>query len=280
MLAHAEDRPAGEVGVHPRGAVHRRHHAPPDDHAGQARRQARRHADRDRGPRRLQHRRLRRPRRRDARRLARQPADGLPLPQQEGRRLRGLHQHGAGRRLPRLRLVADHLRHRMRDGRAGAAARAWTRSRSAARTWCGPSDWIESVWKDPSDVDFGSYGLDQCLDLVEAALGQPAAAREARGRRLGGGHRHRAGDAGLRPADRAPLGRADGAAARRQLSPGRRLDRDGQRLGHLASADRRRGARRARRAASPSSTPTPIWRPTTPAPSPAPAPWSPARRWR
>jgi putative selenate reductase molybdopterin-binding subunit len=33
-----------------------------------------------------------------------------------------------------------------------------------------PDDWIESVWKDPSDVDFGSYGLDQCLDLVEEAL--------------------------------------------------------------------------------------------------------------
>ena len=31
-------------------------------------------------------------------------------------------------------------------------------------------DWIESVWKDPTDVDFGSYGLDQCLDLVERAL--------------------------------------------------------------------------------------------------------------
>jgi putative selenate reductase molybdopterin-binding subunit len=33
-------------------------------------------------------------------------------------------------------------------------------------------DWIESVWSDPTDVSFGSYGLDQCLDLVEAALGQ------------------------------------------------------------------------------------------------------------
>jgi putative selenate reductase molybdopterin-binding subunit len=33
-----------------------------------------------------------------------------------------------------------------------------------------PDDWIESVWKDPSDVSFGSYGLDQCLDLVEEAL--------------------------------------------------------------------------------------------------------------
>jgi CO/xanthine dehydrogenase Mo-binding subunit/aerobic-type carbon monoxide dehydrogenase small subunit (CoxS/CutS family) len=34
----------------------------------------------------------------------------------------------------------------------------------------GPDDWIESVWKDPTDVGFGSYGLDQCLDLVEKAL--------------------------------------------------------------------------------------------------------------
>jgi putative selenate reductase molybdopterin-binding subunit len=35
-----------------------------------------------------------------------------------------------------------------------------------------PGDWIESVWKDPSDVDFGSYGLDQCLDFVEKKLGE------------------------------------------------------------------------------------------------------------
>jgi CO/xanthine dehydrogenase Mo-binding subunit/aerobic-type carbon monoxide dehydrogenase small subunit (CoxS/CutS family) len=33
-----------------------------------------------------------------------------------------------------------------------------------------PDDWMESVWKDPSDVKFGSYGLDQCMDLVEKAL--------------------------------------------------------------------------------------------------------------
>ncbi|MGV1014049.1 MAG: molybdopterin-dependent oxidoreductase [Methyloceanibacter sp.] len=31
-------------------------------------------------------------------------------------------------------------------------------------------DLLESVWQDPSDVEFGSYGLDQCLDLVETAL--------------------------------------------------------------------------------------------------------------
>ncbi|EFH85813.1 molybdopterin-dependent oxidoreductase [Ktedonobacter racemifer] len=33
-----------------------------------------------------------------------------------------------------------------------------------------PCDWIESIWKDPQDVTFGSYGLDQCLDRVEAVL--------------------------------------------------------------------------------------------------------------
>jgi putative selenate reductase molybdopterin-binding subunit len=33
-----------------------------------------------------------------------------------------------------------------------------------------PGDWMESVWPDPSDVDFGSYGLDQCMDRVQEAL--------------------------------------------------------------------------------------------------------------
>src|SRR4029077_189610 len=33
-----------------------------------------------------------------------------------------------------------------------------------------PDDWIASLWKHPSDVNFGRYGLDQCLDLVETAL--------------------------------------------------------------------------------------------------------------
>jgi CO/xanthine dehydrogenase Mo-binding subunit len=33
-----------------------------------------------------------------------------------------------------------------------------------------PGDSIESVWQDPSDVGFGSYGLDQCLDRVEKEL--------------------------------------------------------------------------------------------------------------
>lgn len=38
------------------------------------------------------------------------------------------------------------------------------------RNMVGPRDWIESIWKDVADIEFGSYGLDQCLNLVEAAL--------------------------------------------------------------------------------------------------------------
>lgn len=33
-----------------------------------------------------------------------------------------------------------------------------------------PGDNVESIWKDPSDAGFGSYGLDQCLDMVERSL--------------------------------------------------------------------------------------------------------------
>jgi putative selenate reductase molybdopterin-binding subunit len=40
-----------------------------------------------------------------------------------------------------------------------------------------PTDWIESVWHDPSDVGFGSYGLDQCLDLLETVLASGRGAR-------------------------------------------------------------------------------------------------------
>jgi CO/xanthine dehydrogenase Mo-binding subunit/aerobic-type carbon monoxide dehydrogenase small subunit (CoxS/CutS family) len=33
-----------------------------------------------------------------------------------------------------------------------------------------PGDNIESIWKEPSDASFGSYGIDECFDLVEQAL--------------------------------------------------------------------------------------------------------------
>src|SRR4029077_1173647 len=44
-----------------------------------------------------------------------------------------------------------------------------------------PDDWIESVWSDPADVDFGSYGLDQCLDLVEKNLAKGGGASKPAG---------------------------------------------------------------------------------------------------
>ncbi len=36
-----------------------------------------------------------------------------------------------------------------------------------------PGDWMESIWSETSDVNFGSYGLDQCLDIVEKHLAEP-----------------------------------------------------------------------------------------------------------
>ena len=99
----------------------------------------------------------------------------------------------------------------------------------------------------PSDVMFGSYGIDQCLDLVEAGARERPGLAEARRRRMAGGHRRRARHAGIRAADRAPLRRRDAAPARRHLSSRGRLDRDGQRLDHVAPPDRRVGARHARR---------------------------------
>ncbi|MGH6825543.1 molybdopterin-dependent oxidoreductase [Methyloceanibacter sp.] len=44
-----------------------------------------------------------------------------------------------------------------------------------------PGDWMESVWHDASDVEFGSYGLDQCLDLVEEALASGRGATKPEG---------------------------------------------------------------------------------------------------
>jgi CO/xanthine dehydrogenase Mo-binding subunit/aerobic-type carbon monoxide dehydrogenase small subunit (CoxS/CutS family) len=34
----------------------------------------------------------------------------------------------------------------------------------------GPADKMESIWKEAADLTMGSYGLDQCIDAVEAAL--------------------------------------------------------------------------------------------------------------
>ena len=161
LFATMKLRPPGEMGMDPRRRVHRRHDAAPDDDQGQDRRQEGRHADRARRPCRVQHRRLRQPRQRDPGRRDGEPARGLSLRQQEGRRPRRLHQHDPGRRLQRLRRLADDLRDRMRHRRAGAACSASIRSRCGARTSCGPATTSNSIWKEPSDASFGSYGIDR-----------------------------------------------------------------------------------------------------------------------
>ena len=119
---HAGHRPAGELRIHPGGGVHHRLAPAPDDAHHHARGQGRRHAHRVPGPQRLQHRRLRQPRRRDAVRGGGRRRD-LPLPQQEVRRLLGVHEHRAQRRAPRLRHDAAGVRGRVRHARAGGRAR-------------------------------------------------------------------------------------------------------------------------------------------------------------
>ena len=111
---------------------------------GEARRHARRHAHGDGAARPLQHRRLRQPRRRRAAPRLRRVDRRLSLPQQAGRGLRRLHQHGADRRLPRLRAEPDHVRRRIGDGRARPRPRprplrvAPAQRRSGPATPCSP----------------------------------------------------------------------------------------------------------------------------------------------
>ena len=149
----AEDAPPGDVGVHPPGAVHRRHHAPSDDDACEARRQEGRHADRDPGAGRVQHRRLRQSRRRDAwrpRSAARSPPIAAPT-----------RRPTATPSTPTWCQAADFA----------ATARRRPPSPSNAPSTISPScsavnpfeirrinkvretDRIESIWKDASDVD-------------------------------------------------------------------------------------------------------------------------------
>ena len=108
------------------------------------------------------------------------------------------------------------------------------------------TDRIESIWKDPSDVEFGSYGIDQCLDLVETALKSGRGLPKPEGDEWLEGTGVALSMLEFRPTDRASLRRGDQASARRQLPSRGRLHRDGQRLDHFAPPDCRLGARHAR----------------------------------
>ena len=118
-----QDRRTGQARIYPRGAIHRRHDAPPDARAHQGGSTARRPPDRDADAHRLQYRRLRQPRPVRSLPRLRRILRRLPLRQQEDRRRRGLYQYRAQRRLSRLRAAADELRGGIGDGRAGARDR-------------------------------------------------------------------------------------------------------------------------------------------------------------
>ncbi len=108
-----------------------------------------------------------------------------------------------------------------------------------------PGDNVESIWKEPSDASFGSHGIDQCLDIVERELKRGNGVAKPDGRRLGRGNRRGAGHAGMRSADRAPLGGRNEAPARRYLSSRLRHVGIRQRHRHRGQANRRFRRRRA-----------------------------------
>ena len=200
-------------------------------------------------------------------------ACGLPLPQQEGRRLRRLHQHGAGRRLPRLRPAADRLRRRMRHRRGGPRS-AWTASPFRRRNAIRAGDPMLSTGEAHDDVIYGSYGLDQCLDLMTRAFddggGEPPAGRLA----------HRPGLRARMINTIPPGGHFSDSLI--SLRRGRHLRPDRSAPPSSATAPPPRTGRsrprcwRPRRRTSICARPTPAMAATTPAPSPAPASWSPA----
>ena len=209
-----------------------------------------------------------------------EPDDGLSLPEQEGGGIRGLHQHGPGRRLPRLRRVAEHVRHRMRDGRPGRQARP--RSLRHPPHQHGPAgrlDGIRSGRRHRTSAGAATAST-SAWTWVEAGAGTAAGASRS----------PRATTGSKAPASPSPCwnaGRRRNIARRRNEAAARRhattWPSARPRWATAPSPRTGRSRRRCWDAAptrSPSSTPTPTWRPTTPAPSPAPAPSSPARRWR
>ncbi len=161
------------------------------------------------------------------------PITAYRCAEQEGGRLRGLHQHGAGRRLPRLRRVADR------------------RSPSSARS----TSWRSSLGMDPFAMRRKNMIRPDRLDRVGLAGPVRRRVRQLRARPV---PRPRRGGARERPrrrqARRATNGSEGTGIALAMLDcgpptehrsgaqmallpdgtlpPRRRLDRDGQRLGH------------------------------------------------
>ena len=96
---------------------------------------------------------------------------GLPLPEQAGRRPGGLHQQRAVGRVPRLRARPGDLRRRVARWTSWPASWASTRSSCRRRNVVVPGRPRSSTRDERRRPEFGSYGLDQCLDLVAGRAG-------------------------------------------------------------------------------------------------------------
>ena len=262
------------------GAVHRRHHAPPDDHACEARRQEGRHADRDRRcascptPAPMAAMAARRWPPRSAARSppiaasTRRPTATPSIPT-------WFRPAGFAATAPRRRPSPSNAPWTISRRLLGVSPFEIRRNNKVRET-----DRIEFDLEGSVRREFGSYGIDQCLDLVETALASGRGLPKPEGEEWLEGTGVALSMLEFGPTDRAPLGRRDAALARRQLPPRRGLDRDGQRLDHVAPPDRRLGARHAREQHRHHQRRHRSARLTTPAPSPAPGRSSPARRSR
>ena len=237
----APARPAGPAGVHPRGAVHRGHHPARDADHGPARCPPGRHAHRDAAAHGRGHRRVRQPRRRRAVPQLQRGDQPVPLPGQAGRRLVGVHQHGPGRRVPRVRAVPVRVRGRVGARRAGPVA--------GPRPARGPPP-ERGPPRRPAAVRQRRAGGRADRQLRAGPVprpgvrraGQRARAAGARGGRLADRHRRRGQHAGHGAARRAPGPRADRAAGRRRVPARGRHGRVRQRDHDRAPAARRERA--------------------------------------
>ena len=124
----------------------------------------------------------------------------LPLPEQEGRRLRGLHEHRAVRRVPRLRAGADRSSPSSRRWTSSPGGSAWTRSSSGRRNIVRPGDALVSTPAEPErrrdrQLRAGPVPRPRRRRRWRAAAASPAA-----GRAGSVGERHGAGDDRHRPA--------------------------------------------------------------------------------
>ena len=243
----AAARPAGAARVHPGGAVHRGHDPAPDADHGPAGGPPGRHADRAAAAHGRGHRRLRQPRRRRAVPQQQRGGQPVPLPGQAGRRVGRLHEHGPGRRVPRVRAVPDGVRGGIRPGRAGPHPRPRPARGPAPER--GPPGRPAAVGQRRARRR-GDRQLraGRVPGPGFGCAGQRAGAAGARGGRLADRHRDRGQHAGHGAAGRAPGARADRAARRRWLPARGRHRRVRQRDHHRApSAGRgRAGLRRGR----------------------------------